>query len=209
MRNPAQQCPPQVSRQSPTRVKLLLGRREACFLRGAAVACGYTTAVADIYSQAQRSKLMARIRSRGNARTELALVRIFRAHRITGWRRQIALRGEAPAARGRRMPSSSPSRAKFQVRPDFIFPKLRLAVFVDGCFWHGTKPKGNAAFWRKKFAANVARDRRADRALRRAGWHILRIWEHELARKREPQLVRRLRRWFSFGVDASRPARAK
>lgn len=190
------------------------GRRETCFLRGAAVACGYTTSVADIYSQAQRSKLMARIRSRGNARTELALVRIFRAFRITGWRRQIALRCEAPASRGRSVPTYAPSRATFQVRPDFIFPKLRLAVFVDGCFWHGcpehgTKPKGNAAFWRKKLAANVARDRRADRALRRAGWRVLRIWEHELARKREAQLVRRLRRWFSFGLDSSRPIRAK
>jgi len=161
--------------------------------------------VADIYSQAQRSKLMARIRSRGNARTELALVRIFRAFRITGWRRQIALRCEA---------SASQSRPNFQVRPDFIFPKLRLAVFVDGCFWHGcpehgTKPKGNAAFWRKKLAANVARDRRADRALRPAGWRVLRIWEHELARKREAQLVRRLRRWFSFGLDSSGPIRGK
>ena len=186
-------------------MRLWHGRRAACFLRGAAVACGYTTSVADIYSQAQRSKLMARIRSRGNARTELALVRIFRAFRITGWRRQIVLSCEAPA---------SQSRPNFQVRPDFIFPKLRLAVFVDGCFWHGcpehgTKPKGNAAFWRKKLTANVARDRRADRALRRSGWRVLRIWEHELARKREAQLVRRLRRWFSFGLDSSRPIRGK
>jgi DNA mismatch endonuclease (patch repair protein) len=155
---------------------------------------------------------MARIRSRGNARTELALARIFRAFQITGWRRQISLRCEAPASRGRSVPTNAPSRATFQVRPDFIFPKLRLAVFVDGCFWHGcpqhgTKPKGNAAFWRKKFAANVARDRRADRALRRAGWRVLRIWEHELARKREAQLVRRLRRWFDSGLTS--PAQAE
>lgn len=187
------------------------GRREARFLRGAAVACGYTTAVADIYSQAQRSRLMARIRSRGNARTELALVRIFRAHRVIGWRRQIALRYETPALRGRGAVTTARGRAKFQVRPDFIFPKLRLAVFVDGCFWHGcpehgTKPKGNAAFWRKKFAANIARDRRADRALRRAGWRVLRIWEHELARKCKAQFTRRLWRWFGRRPTSSAQA---
>jgi len=85
------------------------------------------------------------------------------------------------------------------VQADFVFPKLRLAVFVDGCFWHGcplheTKPRNNAAFWRKKFAANKARDRLVTRTLRRAGWRVLRIWEHELARKREKRLVARLRR---------------
>lgn len=208
MRNPPQQCRALAVRQSPTRVRRWHCRRKARFLRGATVACGYTTAVADIYSQAQRSKLMARIRSRGNARTELALARIFRAFRITGWRRQLVLRCETPAPRGRGAVISPPGRASFQVRPDFIFPKLRLAVFVDGCFWHGcpqhgTQPKGNAAFWRKKFAANVARDRRADRALRRAGWRVLRIWEHELARKREARLVRRLRRWFRSRPSSS------
>ena len=87
----------------------------------------------------------------------------------------------------------------FRVRPDFVFPKLRLAVFVDGCFWHGcprhgNQPANHRAFWRRKLAANVARDRRVNRALRAAGWRVLRIWEHELARKRQAVLVRRLRR---------------
>ena len=85
----------------------------------------------------------------------------------------------------------------FSVRPDFVFPKLRLAVFVDGCFWHAcpqhtTKPRNNAAFWRKKFAANKARDRLVSRTLRKDGWRVLRIWEHELARKREARLVKRI-----------------
>jgi DNA mismatch endonuclease (patch repair protein) len=71
------------------------------------------------------------------------------------------------------------------VRPDFVFPKQRLAVFVDGCFWHGcprhgTQPKGNAAFWRKKISGNQIRDKRVNRILRGAGWQVLRIWEHDL-----------------------------
>ncbi len=87
----------------------------------------------------------------------------------------------------------------FRVRPDFIFPKLKLAVFVDGCFWHScplhaTKPRNNAAFWEKKLASNKARDRLVRRVLRREGWRVLRLWEHELARKREARLVARLRR---------------
>jgi DNA mismatch endonuclease (patch repair protein) len=84
------------------------------------------------------------------------------------------------------------------VRPDFVFHKIKLAVFVDGCFWHGcpkhaTKPRSNAAFWRKKFAANKARDRLVGQTLRKAGWRVLRIWEHELARRNRTRLLRRIR----------------
>ena len=134
---------------------------------------------------------MSRIRSRGNVDTELALARLLRAHRITGWRRQVRVAVDSSKLivdRGRRRGKvHQPSTKDHQltVRPDFIFPKLRVTVFVDGCFWHGcpkhgTQPKGNRAFWKKKFAANKARDRRVNRMLRRAGWRVLRIWEHEL-----------------------------
>lgn len=90
------------------------------------------------------------------------------------------------------------SRPRLQVRPDFVFPKLRLAVFVDGCFWHAcplhaTKPRNHATFWQKKLSANRARDRLVNHALRAAGGRVLRVWEHELARKREARLPRRLR----------------
>ena len=66
---------------------------------------------------------------------------------------------------------------------DVAFPRQRLAVFVDGCFWHrcpihGSEPKANAAWWKTKLDANVARDRRNDRALREAGWTVLRLWAH-------------------------------
>jgi len=136
---------------------------------------------------------MSRIRSRGNKDTELALARVFRAEGITGWRRQIAIplgrsRGDETQTDRKPMRTGlirASSRRLLRVRADFVFPKLRLAVFVDGCFWHAcprhaTRPKGNAAFWRKKLAANQARDRRVNRELKRAGWRVVRIWEHEL-----------------------------
>lgn len=69
-------------------------------------------------------------------------------------------------------------------RADVVFTRARLAVFVDGCFWHrcpvhGTLPKRNADYWIPKLAANVERDRDTDRHLQEAGWRVLRLWEHE------------------------------
>ena len=69
-------------------------------------------------------------------------------------------------------------------RADIMFRTARVAVFVDGCFWHGcpvhaTWPKHNAAWWREKILANVARDRNTDDRLRAAGWRVVRCWEHE------------------------------
>lgn len=149
----------------------------------------------DVFTQAKRSDVMSRIRSRGNKATELALVKLFRAHGITGWRRQQEVRIQKPGVR------------RFKVRPDFVFRKVRLALFVDGCFWHGcpkhaTQPKGNAAFWRKKFAANQARDRLVTRTLRRSGWRVLRVWEHELARKNEVRLLRRIQQALGWPHEA-------
>jgi DNA mismatch endonuclease (patch repair protein) len=69
------------------------------------------------------------------------------------------------------------------VRADVAFPRARLAVFLDSCFWHqcpqhATTPKANAAYWRPKLARNVERDREQDARLRAAGWRVLRIWGH-------------------------------
>jgi DNA mismatch endonuclease, patch repair protein len=71
-----------------------------------------------------------------------------------------------------------------RVRPDIAFTARRVAVFVDGCFWHccpqhGTQPANNTWYWEPKLARNVARDRAADAALCAAGWSVVRIWEHE------------------------------
>ena len=87
-------------------------------------------------------------------------------------------------------------------RADLAFPRARVAVFVDGCFWHGcpehgTWPKANATWWRKKILANVERDRDTDDRLERAGWSSLRFWEHEdaayAARAIRQEVRRRLR----------------
>lgn len=69
-------------------------------------------------------------------------------------------------------------------RADIVFPRIRVAVFVDGCFWHGcpqhaTTPKRNTDWWRAKIAANVARDRDTDARLVAEGWTVIRTWEHE------------------------------
>jgi DNA mismatch endonuclease (patch repair protein) len=69
--------------------------------------------------------------------------------------------------------------------PDLAFPRARVAVFVDGCFWHGcprhyTAPAANAGFWGAKLSRNLSRDRKVDRALSESGWTVVRIWEHEV-----------------------------
>ena len=71
-------------------------------------------------------------------------------------------------------------------RPDIVFPAIRLAVFVHGCFWHRCATcaprdvKANAEFWRAKFEANVARDRAARSALQASGWDVTTVWEHDI-----------------------------
>lgn len=70
------------------------------------------------------------------------------------------------------------------VRPDVVFPRARVAVFIDGCFWHacpehGTQPGRNEAYWAPKLRRNVERDRAVDTDLAQAGWHVARFWEHE------------------------------
>jgi len=150
--------------------------------------------VPDLFTEAKRSQVMSRIRSRGNRDTELALMGLFRQHGVTGWRRHREVRIASCERRmgkgAARIRHSTFGIRHFRVRPDFVFPKLNLAVFVDGCFWHAcpkhaTKPRNNAAFWQKKLAANQARDRVVNRTLRAAGWRVVRIWEHELAKNPE------------------------
>lgn len=76
-------------------------------------------------------------------------------------------------------------KSRLKGRPDIVFPKERVAVFVDGCFWHRcpehqTRPQANAEFWEQKLSANVARDRRTDVQLEAEAWAVVRIWEHEV-----------------------------
>lgn len=124
--------------------------------------------MADIWTKKKRSEVMSLIRGTGNKATEKALLAMLRRERITGWRRHLPLPG----------------------KPDFAFTKEKVAVFVDGCFWHGcpkcyTRPKTNRKFWDNKRETNMARDRRVTRQLRARGWKVIRIWEHAL--KKSPQ----------------------
>lgn len=121
--------------------------------------------MADVFSIKKRSLVMAAIRSKGNKDTELKLVSILRANHITGWRRNQKIMG----------------------KPDFLFRRERLALFVDGCFWHGCpvhgrKPGSNRGYWLKKLARNRLRDKTVVHHLKRKGWSVLRLWEHELAK---------------------------
>jgi DNA mismatch endonuclease (patch repair protein) len=82
-------------------------------------------------------------------------------------------------------------------RADLVFPRRRLAVYVDGCFWHrcpqhATDPRRNGAWWADKLAGNVARDRATDAALAEAGWRVVRIWEHESPREAADRIQRLL-----------------
>lgn len=133
----------------------------------------------DVFTPAKRSAVMSRIRSSGNRDTELRMIALFRAYGIRGWRRHANVFG----------------------RPDFIFPQRRLAVFVDGCFWHrhaGCKfaytPKTRRTFWLPKFTKNIARDQIVTSTLRKTGWRVIRIWECDLTEQRQKRAVRRIER---------------
>lgn len=97
---------------------------------------------------------------------------------------EIALRS-ALHAQGLRFRKDLPVRLVGRVvRPDIVFTRARVAVFVDGCFWHrcplhGNMPRANGDYWRPKLERNVARDRIVDRALAEEGWTVVRAWEHE------------------------------
>lgn len=119
--------------------------------------------MADNLRPEQRSYAMSRIRSHGNSSTELRLIALMRSAGVTGWRRKYKLAG----------------------KPDFVFPKCRTAVFVDGCFWHGCPKcalgaKSNSEYWKPKIAGNIKRDRTNTSRLRASGWKVVRVWEHDL-----------------------------
>lgn len=107
---------------------------------------------------------MARVRNRDTA-AELAI------------RRELHRRGRRFFVQRQLLPGS-------RIRADVVFPRLKVAVFVDGCFWHrcpthATDPKSNAAWWAEKLDRNVERDRETNAALTSAEWTVIRVWEHE------------------------------
>lgn len=115
----------------------------------------------DVMTKAQRSRCMSRIK--GSDTGPELLVRNQLWHRGLRYRLHYALPG----------------------RPDIVFPRERIAVFIDGCFWHRcpihfTKPATNASTWEAKIAGNVERDRTIDACLKSEGWEVLRYWEHQV-----------------------------
>lgn len=122
----------------------------------------------------EHSLKMSKIRGRGNQSTEVKLKMHLVRQGIVGWKMH------------QKMGKS---------RPDFVFPSEKLVVFIDGCFWHGCPicgriPKTNKAYWKKKIELNKERDRRNSRAIRRLGYRVIRIWEHQIQRDVKRPLAR-------------------
>lgn len=117
----------------------------------------------DTISTKERSRLMARVRSTGNKSTELAFIYLATRLGMTGWRRRLRIMG----------------------KPDFVFPSSKVIVFIDGCFWHMCPthcrvPATNRIYWITKLAANRRRDHLTTVRLRKQGWKVFRVWEHDL-----------------------------
>lgn len=137
----------------------------------------------DVFDIAKRSEVMSRIRGKGNKTTELALVAAFHQAGIKGWRRHVPCRVKGKSTRFSTLAGKPPP--VLVIKPDFVFRTQRIAVFVDGCFWHqcplhSKVPASNRAFWERKLRRNVQRDREANKALKADEWTVIRIWEHDV-----------------------------
>lgn len=131
--------------------------------------------MADVFDPQKRSNVMRQIRSKKNKSTEIRLIEIFKKNNVTGWKRDYPVRGH----------------------PDFVFLKCRIAVFVDGCFWHGhdcrnTRPETNKEFWQKKRERNIKHDQEITELFEKRGWTVVRIWECELKRNNYENALRRI-----------------
>lgn len=132
--------------------------------------------MADIYGSKKRSDIMRMVRSKGNKSTELRLIALFYENGISGWRRNYPVIGH----------------------PDFVFLNKKIAIFVDGCFWHGhdcrnTRPKENEEYWTKKRNRNIQHDKNVTSIFESRGWTVMRIWECELKKNNLPLLVDKLK----------------
>lgn len=130
----------------------------------------------DVFDKEKRSKIMSAVHSRGNKSTEIKLIEVFNHYGILGWRRNYNVKGH----------------------PDFIFLDKKIAIFVDGCFWHGhdcrnTRPLGNQDYWQKKRVRNIAHDKEITALFESRGWIVIRIWECELKKKNEGILLEKLK----------------
>lgn len=134
----------------------------------------------------ERSRLMARVR-RSGTKPELLLRTVLH---------QIGLRYRTKSGIG--LPGT----------PDIAFRRIKLAIFVDGCFWHGcpkhgTVPKTNTLFWMAKISRNRLRDKQVNKSLKGLGWRVIRIWEHQALGKEYP-VVRRIKRLSITSLQTAR-----
>ena len=132
--------------------------------------------MSDVFSVEKRSAVMKAVKSRNTKTTELKMIEIFKELHIVGWRRTYPLIG----------------------KPDFVFPKKRIVVFVDGCFWHGhdcrnVTPSANAEFWNAKRVYNKQHDEIVTETLFKKNWKVIRIWECELKKKNRAALLEKLK----------------
>lgn len=130
----------------------------------------------DVFDKEKRSTIMRNIKSKGNKSTELAFIKIFYHQKITGWKRGYSVKGH----------------------PGFVFLNKKIAIFVDGCFWHGHScknltPKSNDTYWSKKINDNIKRDIEITELFNRRGWRVIRIWECELKKNNRAVLIQKLR----------------
>lgn len=131
--------------------------------------------MSDIFNKEKRSHIMRSIKSKNTKSTELKMIALFKANDITGWLRTYNVKGH----------------------PDFVFLKQRVAIFVDGCFWHGhdcrnTRPADNADYWAKKRNRNVQHDKEITALFENRNWTVLRIWECELKKKNISATIKRI-----------------
>jgi DNA mismatch endonuclease (patch repair protein) len=131
--------------------------------------------MSDIFSSEKRSAVMKAVKSRNTKTTELKMIEIFKELHIIGWRRTYPLIG----------------------KPDFVFPKKRIVIFVDGCFWHGhncrnVTPSDNAEFWEAKRLYNKKHDEEVTQTLVQKNWTVIRIWECDLKKKNRELLLEKI-----------------
>ena len=137
--------------------------------------------MADIFNKEKRSAIMRQVKSKKNKSTELRLIKIFKENGVTGWKRNYPVKGH----------------------PDFVFLKQRIAVFVDGCFWHGhdcrnTSPSANEEFWRKKRERNIKHDKEITELFESRGWTVIRIWECELKQQNCERTLLKIKKYLSL-----------
>jgi DNA mismatch endonuclease (patch repair protein) len=130
----------------------------------------------DVFSKRKRSELMSRIKSKNTKLESDFLKKLSSVSHSAGYRYRKHY-------------------SKLPGKPDIAFPSKKVAVFIDGCFWHSCHvhskiPLSNVSYWREKMSKNKKQDKKINAACRKAGWKVVRIWEHEIKKSPQKAIVR-------------------